>query len=121
MTWRPPYATQPIRWINQQDLGLDAVAVRSLGLRDALDSEIFQAVRQANVLMMTRDRDFINLLEQHGPSPQVIWLLTGYSSNQALQETLDSTLAPALDLLRGGKPWVEDRVAGSRWIRCAIR
>ena len=96
-------------WINQQGLGLEAVAVRALGLRDALDPQIFQAARQANALVMTKDRDFINLLEQNGPPPQVIWLRTGNSSNQGLQETLATTLAPALDLLRNGEPWVEIR------------
>ncbi|NDD46001.1 MAG: hypothetical protein EBZ24_11525 [Synechococcaceae bacterium WB9_4xB_025] len=101
-------------WINQQSLGLEAFAVRTLGLRDALDSEIFQAARQASVLVMTKDRDFVNLLEQHGPPPQVIWLRIGNSSNQALQETLSNTLAPALDLLRGGEPWVEVRATGRR-------
>jgi len=90
-------------------LWLEAVPVRELGLRDALDPEIFQAARQANALVMTKDRDFINLLEQNGPPPQVIWLRTGNSSNQALQETLASTLAPALDLLSSGEAWVEIR------------
>ena len=96
-------------WINQRGLGLEAVAVRALGLRDALDPQIFQAARQANALVMTKDRDFINLLEQNGPPPQVIWLRIGNSSNQGLQETLATTLAPALDLLRNGEPWVEIR------------
>ncbi len=51
----------------------------------------------------------------------VMRLRAGNSSNQALQETLASTLAPAVDLLRGGEPRVEVRVTGSRWIGCAIR
>ena len=97
------------RWINHRGLGLEAIPVRALDLRDALDLHIFQAARQANSLVMTKDRDFINLLEQNGPPPQVIWLRTGNSSNQALQETLATTLAPALDLLRNGEPWVEIR------------
>jgi len=97
------------RWINRQGLDLEATPVRELGLRDALDPEIFQAARQANALVMTKDRDFINLLEQNGPPPQVIWLRTGNGSNQGLQETLATTLAPALDLLRSGEPWVEIR------------
>ena len=44
----------------------------------------------------------------------MIWLRIGNSSNQALQETLSNTLAPALDLLRGGEPWVEVRATGRR-------
>lgn len=96
-------------WINQQGLALEATPVRDLGLRDALDPEIFQAAREAKALVMTKDRDFINLLEKNGPPPQVIWLRTGNSSNQALQNTLSTTLATALDLLRSGEPWVEIR------------
>ena len=96
-------------WINQQGLALEATPVRDLGLRDALDPEIFEAAREAKALVMTKDRDFINLLEQNGPPPQVIWLRTGNSSNQALKTTLSTTLATALDLLRSGEPWVEIR------------
>lgn len=80
-----------------------------MGSRDALDPEIFLVARQANALVMTKVRDFINLLEQYGPPPHVIWLRTGNSSNQALKETLATTLASALDLLRSGEPWVEIR------------
>ncbi|MFM9042411.1 MAG: DUF5615 family PIN-like protein [Vulcanococcus sp.] len=70
---------------------------------------MFQAARKANAVVMTKDRDFINLLEQNGPPLHVIWLRTGNGSNQALQETLATTLASALDLLRSGEPWVEIR------------
>ncbi len=96
-------------WINLQGLALEATPIRDLGLRDALDPEIFQAAREAQALMMTKDRDFIQLLERSGPPPQVIWLRTGNSSNQALQRTLSTTLGPALELLRAGEPWVEIR------------
>jgi len=59
--------------------------------------------------VITKDRDFINLLGHHGPPPQVIWLRTDNSSNEALQITLKSTLAGALELLSGGEPWVPMR------------
>ena len=35
-------------WINRQGLGVEAVAVRELGLRDSVDPEIFQAARKVN-------------------------------------------------------------------------
>ena len=41
--------------------------MRELGLRDAVDPEIFQAARKVNAVVMTKDRDFINLLEHQGP------------------------------------------------------
>jgi len=97
------------RWINQQPFGIQAIPVRELGLRDALDVQIFQAARKAGAVVMTKDRDFINLLEQNGPPPQVIWLRTGNGRNEALQVVLQSTLGSALDLLRDGEVWVEIR------------
>jgi Uncharacterized protein conserved in bacteria len=58
---------------------------------------------------MTKDRDFLHLLFEQGPPPQVIWLRVGNSSNQALQDVLLRTLEQALTSLRDGEPWVEVR------------
>lgn len=96
-------------WINGQGWGLQAIAVRELGLRDASDPVIFQAARAAGAVVMTKDRDFIRLLEEQGPPPQVIWLRLGNCSNAALQEVLSTTLPRAMAHLRDGEPWVEIR------------
>jgi predicted nuclease of predicted toxin-antitoxin system len=96
-------------WINQQGFGLQASAVRELGLRDATDPEIFQAARTVAAVVMTKDRDFVHLLDRHGPPPQVIWMRMGNCSNTALQQILTRTLAQALVLLQSGEPWVEIR------------
>jgi len=96
-------------WINQQGFGVQASAVRELGLRDATDPEIFQAARTVDALVMTKDRDFVHLLDRHGPPPQVIWMRMGNCSNSALQQMLDRTLPQALVLLQSGEPWVEIR------------
>jgi predicted nuclease of predicted toxin-antitoxin system len=58
---------------------------------------------------MTKDRDFLHLLFEQGPPPQVIWLRVGNSSNQALQAVLLRTLKEAVASLREGEPWVEIR------------
>ena len=52
------------RWISELPWGVDAVAVRELGLRDASDPEIFRQARAAGAVVMTKDRDFIRLLER---------------------------------------------------------
>lgn len=96
-------------WINTQEWGVQAAAVRELDLRDARDPVIFQAARDAGVVVMTKDRDFIRLLEEQGPPPQVIWLRLGSCSNAALQEVLQATLPRAMEHLREGEPWVEIR------------
>lgn len=96
-------------WINAQGWGIEAVAVRDLGLRDASDPAIFQAAREAGVVVMTKDRDFIRLLDERGRPPHVIWLRVGNCSNAALQEVLATTLPGAMEHLQENESWVEIR------------
>jgi len=84
-----------------------AVAVRDLGLRDAGDEEIFQAARRENAIVMTKDNDFVLLLDRLGPPPQVIWVTCGNTSNARLKEILTNTLPKALALLESGEKLVE--------------
>ncbi len=93
-------------WL-RSTFGMDAVAVRDLGLREATDEQIFAAARRANAVVMTKDSDFVLLLERLGPPPQVIWLRCGNTSNARLKEILTSTLPKALELLNVGERLVE--------------
>jgi predicted nuclease of predicted toxin-antitoxin system len=97
------------RWIQEQPSDIQAVAVRDIGLRDASDPEIFAEARAAGAVVMTKDQDFIRLLEVQGPPPQVIWLRLGNSSTMALKQVLSTTLPQAVELLRQGEPCVEIR------------
>jgi predicted nuclease of predicted toxin-antitoxin system len=96
-------------WISERFTPIQAVPVRELGLRNADDREIFAQARSAGAIVMTKDRDFLHLLFEQGPPPQVIWLRVGNSSNQALQAMLLRTLKEAVASLREGEPWVEIR------------
>ena len=60
---------------------VSATAVRDLGLRDATDLAIFRAAHAACAVIMTKDRDFPDLMEHRAPPPQVIWLTCGNTSN----------------------------------------
>jgi len=93
-------------WITSE-FDIDAVAVRDIGLRDADDNQIFQKAKAADCVVMTKDRDFLNLLDQYGPPPKVLWLTCGNTSNAALKELLIKTLSNALDLLDAGEQMVE--------------
>jgi predicted nuclease of predicted toxin-antitoxin system len=84
-----------------------AVALRDLGLRDAEDPEIFESAKAQGVIFMTKDSDFVDLVERLGTPPQIIWLTCGNTSNDRLREILSSTLAEALGLLRSGEQLVE--------------
>jgi len=93
-------------WISR-NYAVSAVAIRDLGLRDAHDKEIFEAARQEKAVVMTKDSDFVLLLDKLGPPPQVIWVTCGNTSNARLKEILTNTLAKALDLLNSGEKLVE--------------
>jgi len=94
------------QWITAE-FGQPALAVRDLGLRIAEDQEIFDAARQANAVVLTKDADFVELLERHGPPPQVIWLTCGNTSNAVLRDLLRQALPQALDLFQQGETLVE--------------
>ncbi len=93
-------------WLNSE-FAVDAVAVRDLGLRDATDKEIFQAAKQAHVVVMTKDSDFVMLLDRFGPPPRVIWVTCGNTSNVRLKQILSHTFPKALELLEAGEKLVE--------------
>ena len=87
--------------------GIAAVTLRDLGLRDAEDTEIFEAAKAQSVIFMTKDSDFVDLVERWQTPPQIIWLTCGNTSNARLREILSLTLLDALDLLRSGEKLVE--------------
>src|ERR1044072_94414 len=89
-------------WISLQ-YGVPAIALRDLGLRDATDREIFFAARVADTIVMTKDSDFIRLLEEQGLPPKIIWLTCGNTSNARLKGILTGTLERALELLQTGE------------------
>ncbi|HEX3249710.1 MAG TPA: DUF5615 family PIN-like protein [Pyrinomonadaceae bacterium] len=93
-------------WITS-NYSVTAVAIRDLGLRDADDKEIFEAAGRDKAVVMTKDSDFVQLLDKLGPPPHVIWVTCGNTSNARLKEVLTNTLPKALDLLNFGEKLVE--------------
>jgi predicted nuclease of predicted toxin-antitoxin system len=78
-----------------------------LEVRRLKDHEIFDRARVANVVVMTKDRDFVDLLERLGPPPQVLWVTCGNTSNLEMRRILAAACPAALVLLRKGDPLVE--------------
>jgi predicted nuclease of predicted toxin-antitoxin system len=94
------------RWIAER-FNLDAVPLRDLGLRDASDEKICLAARSSGVVVITKDADFLKLLDRFGSPPQVIWLTCGNTSEDALKALLLLHLDQALELLQRGERLVE--------------
>ncbi len=94
-------------WI-AENYDVQAIALRDLGLRDAEDIEIFDAAKKVNaVVVMTKDSDFVSLLERLDLPPKIIWLTCGNTSNANLKIILSKTLRDAIDLLENGEKIVE--------------
>ena len=62
--------------------------------------------------MLTKDSDFVLLLEQLGPLPQVLWLTVGNTSNARLKEVLSNSFPIVQSLLLRGEPLIEISEAG---------
>jgi len=89
------------------ECGVNAIPIRALGLRDADDPSIFAAAKSAGAVVLTKDSDFIQLLERFGPPPQVVWLTCGNTSNVFLRALLADAWSDVDALLRAGEALVE--------------
>jgi len=94
-------------WINRTYDDIRAQSIRAVGLRDAEDEQIFRAAQEANVIIMSKDSDFMNLLDRHGPPPKVIWVTCGNTSNRRMRIILKQLLQPAVKMLNSGETIVE--------------
>ncbi|MBK8870000.1 MAG: DUF5615 family PIN-like protein [Elusimicrobia bacterium] len=94
------------QWVTE-NFKVEAKSLRDLGLRDAQDMEIFIAARKASAVVMSKDADFISLLEQHGHPPQILWLTCGNTSNAHLKRILEKSMPQAIQMLRNGEILVE--------------
>jgi len=93
-------------WIAEY-FSVEVVAVRDIGLRDAPDQVIFNAARLAQAIVITKDRDFVEMVERLGSPPQVLWITCGNTSNAQLRVLLEATFLLAVQLLEAGERLVE--------------
>jgi predicted nuclease of predicted toxin-antitoxin system len=96
-------------WINTTFPTLKAYPLRDLGLRDASDKKIFEEARLKNAIIMTKDIDFLDIIQRLGSPPKIILLTCGNTTNSSLQKILTSNLVQALTILSGEDSVVEIR------------
>lgn len=73
----PPMLAQ---WLTKE-YGVEGVSLRDLAMRDATDIEIFQAAHRAQVVVISKDSDFVELVSRHGSPPQLLWVTCGNVTN----------------------------------------
>lgn len=93
-------------WI-ESNFNVRVFALRDLGLCDAEDKEIFLEAQKADAIVMTKDSDFVSVLDRFGSPPKIIWLTCGNTSNSNLKIILSKTLQDAIELLNNGEQIVE--------------
>lgn len=82
-------------------------AIRDLGLARAPDRDIFHKARDAGAILVSKDRDFAELVDRLGQPPAIILLTCGNTSTANLQTLLLTRLPAALALIAGGEPLIE--------------
>ena len=93
-------------WLSER-FDVEVSPARDVGHLTSDDDVIFEAARAASAIVMTKDADFVRLVESLGAPPQVIWLTCGNTSNRELREILERVFEDVLELLRSGEPIVE--------------
>lgn len=94
-------------WLTQS-CGVQAFAVRDLGLRDAEDAEIFwQARAAADVVLISKDADFLELITRHGAPPRLLWVTCGNVTNERLRALFSATFPTAMARLAAGVSIIE--------------
>ena len=93
-------------WL-EESFDISARPIRDLGLRDARDKEIYERAASEGAVVMSKDRDFVDLCLEFGAPPHIIWLTFGNTSNAKLREILSTTLGEALQMIQRGEPIVE--------------
>ena len=93
------------RWTTANFPHAQAFPLRDLDLREAEDEQIFAAARLAKAVVLTKDSDFVQLLERRGSPPKILWLTCGNTSNAVLQQLFTRRFATALGLLESSEIW----------------
>ena len=76
-------------------------------MREAEDEAVFFAARNSVDVVITKDNDFVELLERHGPPPKIIWLTCGNTSEARLKQIFTEHFENAFRLLNNGDDLVE--------------
>jgi predicted nuclease of predicted toxin-antitoxin system len=93
-------------WLSET-FKVKAFSLRFLGLRDAEDEDIFTKAKLANVVLISKDSDFVELVQRFGSPPKLIWITVGNVTNANLRQLFTTTFQDILNLLEGDADIVE--------------
>jgi predicted nuclease of predicted toxin-antitoxin system len=87
------------KWI-ASEFNIKAISSYDLFINDEKDEIIFlNAKGKRNVIILSKDSDFPDLLDRLLPPPKLIWLRMGNCPNSQMKIILKNTLLPAINEL----------------------
>lgn len=87
------------KWI-ESNLGIRAISSYDLFINNEKDEVIFlKAKEKSNVLLLSKDHDFLDIMNRLQPPPKLIWLTMGPCANSEMKIILEKTLVPAINEL----------------------
>ena len=86
-------------WITRE-LGIKAISSYAMFINEEKDETIFLAAKsKGNVIILSKDSDFPDLIDRLLPPPKLIWLRMGNCPNSQMKIILRNTLILAINEL----------------------
>ena len=105
--WLDAHLSPSIAKSLNEEFSAQATSLTSLGLRHCEDEEIYMKAKAADVIFVTKDDDFLTLLERLGSPPRILWLRVGNTSNQQMISIFTTSFDRIVNLFEEGNDLVE--------------
>jgi predicted nuclease of predicted toxin-antitoxin system len=89
------------RKLRREGISLAGIGAKKRGV------VIFDEAKKRGCVLISKDSDFVGLVQRFGPPPQLIWVTCGNVTNSKLKAIFSAVFYQALDLLAAGEAIVE--------------
>ena len=93
-------------WL-KTEFGYDVFHINDFNLQFAEDKKVFEKAKQLDAVIITKDRDFLELQMKLGAPPKIIWVTSGNTSNERLKQIFLQLFPKATQYLKQGHNLVE--------------
>ncbi len=92
----------------EDNLNAKAMHVADVALREASDAEVWKYASTHNLILISKDEDFANMLLQE-PTAKLIWVRVGNCRRAVLLEVFRRIWPRIVERLESGDPLIEIR------------